>query len=150
MYASTSYHQFNRGTIAWSLSCSAVTLFVAAVVAAAQRGGDPTPGGADSYTPRRGEWLCVLLNARQALSNSERVPREFVVHYFYDRSRPNVILVQVLADRTSNEAQVRRCVARAEERAIATARIYGWQNWLRVEHREREFTDASAAESLVH
>jgi hypothetical protein len=147
MNALTSRLHPGHGKVAWFFFCTAMVLFVTTVVGAAQHGAGPA--GAETYSPTRGEWLCVLLNARQALSNSERIPREMLVHFFHDRSAPNVIFVEVLADKSSDKSVVRRYMARAKERAIATSRIYGWQDWLRVEQKELEFTDASAAESLI-
>jgi hypothetical protein len=151
MNAARIHYRFDRRKTVWILSCGAATLFAAAVVAAAQRSGEADRGGATLYTPTRGEWLCILLNSRHALANSEQIPRELVVHYSYDRSKPNVIGVNVLlTDRVSDKEQVRRCTVRAEEHAIATAKIYGWQDWLKVEHRAKVYTDDSATGSLIH
>src|SRR6516225_8404342 len=119
MNALRSRHRSYRAMVVWFLSCGAMSVFVTAVFAAAQCGGS---GGAGPYSPTRGEWLCVLLNARQALANSEQIPHEMLVHFFYDRSTPNVVYVKVLADKTSDKAVVRRYLARAKERAIATAK----------------------------
>lgn len=148
MNALTSRNLSYRSKLVWFLSCGTMCLLITAVVAAAQRGG--SSGGAEPYSPTRGEWLCVLLNARQALSNSEQVPHATLVHYFYDRSTPNVIFLKVLADKSSDKAVVRRILARAKEHAIATAKIYGWQDWLQVEQTDQEFTEDSAAASLIH
>ncbi len=135
----------------WLLSCGAMTLFVATAVTASQRDGNFLDrSGAAPYTPTRGEWLCVLLNARQSLANSEQMRRGSVVHYLYDRSKPDVILVQVLADEGATKEQIHRRAAHAEIQAREAAKIYGWQDWLQVEHDEQKLTAAFALTGLVH
>ena len=83
MNGSSSRLWFTRRTVVWILFCGAVSLLAATLPAASQRGADADRGGEAPYTPTKGEWLCVLLNSRQALMNSERVPRGVNVHYLY-------------------------------------------------------------------
>lgn len=99
--------------------------------------------------PTRGEWLCVVLNTRQALANSEHMPREDVVHFLYDRSQPDVLMVQVLAAQGMNRNEVRRCEARAEHQAAELAKTYGWQGWLKIKHNEQQLTEASTLKGLI-
>jgi len=118
------------------------------LVAASQRGTDTQRGGAAPYTPTKGEWLCLFLNSRQALVNSQRVTGVFAVRYLYDASKPDTIRIKVLFGEGINEEQVHRCGARAEHHATEAAKAYGWLDWLKIEHEERKVTDMFAADTF--
>jgi hypothetical protein len=149
MNASASRSWFAWRTVVWIISCSAASLLVATLVAASQRGTDTQHGGASPYTPTKGEWLCLFLNSRQALANSERASRGVDVHYLYDLSKPNVLRIRLLyADGTGKE-QVHICSARAEQHATEVAKLYGWQNWLKIEYDEQKVTWLSPSDALI-
>ena len=67
----------------------------------------------------------------------------------YDLSKPDTLRIQVLRDEGTREEQVRRCVAQAEHEATETAKVHGWQNWLKIEREERKVTDRFAADALI-
>jgi hypothetical protein len=106
-------------------------------------------GGAAPYTPTKGEWLCLLLNSRHALMNSERVPGGVAVHYLYDLSKPDTIRIKVLYGVGTSPAQVDRYAARAEQHATEAAKARGWLGWLKIEREERRATDQPSADSLI-
>jgi hypothetical protein len=149
MSGSRSRSWFAWRTVVWILSCGAALLLVATLYAASQRGTETDRGGASPYTPSKGEWLCVLLNSRQALMNSERVPRGVNVHYVYDLSKPDVLGIRLLYVEGTGKDQVRICAARAESYATEAARVYGWQNWLKIEFEERTITYLSHSDALI-
>ena len=149
MNATASKSWFAWRTILWILSCGAATLLAATLVAASQRGTETDHGGASLYTPSKGEWLCVLLNSRQALINSERAPRGVNVHYVYDLSKPDVLRIRLLYVEGTGKDQVHICAVRAEQHAIEAAKVYGWQNWLKIEFEERTVTYLSHSDSLI-
>lgn len=140
---------FRWRMLGWVLSCIALSLLLAPIVAASQHGVIPDQDGAASYIPTRGEWLCLVLNTQRALTNSEHTPRVSVIHFLYDRSRPNVVVIQVLSDLGANREQVRRCTARAERQAAEAAKTYGWQGWLKIEREEQQLTDVSTLKGLI-
>jgi len=122
---------------------------VATLVSASQRGNDTKPGGGATYTPTKGEWLCLFLNSRQALVNSERVPGPVAAEYLYDLSKPDTVRIQLLFSEGANEAQLSRCAAQAERHAIEAAKVYGWQGWLKTEVGERKVTYRSSTDLLI-
>jgi len=141
--------RFARPKVVWILSCGAASLLAATLLGAAQRGTDSDRGGASPYTPTKGEWLCLLLNSRQALMNSELARGGFAVHYLYDKSRPDAIRIKVLfGDGTSRE-HVHRYALQAEGDAIEAAKVHGWQNWLKIEVDEQKVTDRFASDTLI-
>ena len=135
--------------IVWIVTGGAASLLAATLVAAAQRGVETDRGGASLYTPTKGEWLCLLLNARQALANSERAPRGVDVHYLYDLSKPDVLRIRLLFVAGTSQDQVHICAARAEEHATEAAKVYGWQGWLKIEFEERTVTYLSHSDVLI-
>ena len=106
-------------------------------------------GARSPYVPTKGEWLCLFLNSRHALMNSERVPGGVAVHYLYDLTKPDTIRIKVLFTAGTSEEQVRRYADRAEHHAIEAAKVHGWQNWLKIDHEERKVTDMFASEELM-
>ncbi len=132
----------------WILSCGAA-IFVATVVAASQREAGADRGGATPYTPTRGEWMCLLLNSRQAVANSQR-SGGLAVRYVYDLSKPDTVCIEILyGEGTTSDDQLHLCAARAEHHAVEAAKVYGWQDWLKIEHRERKVTDMFASDELI-
>jgi hypothetical protein len=105
-----------RRRAVWILFCGAAIL-VATAVAASQHETGSDRGGATSYTPTRGEWLCLVLNSR--------------------------------GEGTTSDEQLHLCAARAEQHAAEVAKVYGWQDWLKIEHRERKVTDMFASDELI-
>jgi len=146
---------FTRQKVVWMLSCGAaallvaMSLLVATLVAASQSGPDKLRGGASSYTPTKGEWLCLFLNSRQALINSQRAIGGVAVHYLYDLSKPDTIQIKVLFGEGTSEEQVHRSAARAEYHATEAAKVHGWQDWLKIEREERKVTDMFASDALI-
>ncbi len=149
MNGSPSHSWFGWRTVVWIFSCGATSLLVATLVAASPRGTDTDRGGASPYTPTKGEWLCVFLNSRQALVNSQRVTGGVAVQYLYDVSRPDTIRIKVLFGEGSSEVQVHRCTARAEHHAIEVAKAHGWLDWLKIEREERKVTDMFASDTFA-
>jgi len=131
------------------LSCGAASLFVATLVAASQTGFGKDRGGASPYTPTKGEWLCLFLNSRQALVNSQRAIGGVAVHYLYDSSKPDTIQIKVLFGEGISAEQVHRRAARAEYHAAEAAKVHGWQDWLKIEREERKITDMFAADAVI-
>jgi hypothetical protein len=118
-------------------------------MAASRPGNETDRGGASPYTPTRGEWLCVFLNSRQALINSERVPNAVAAHYLYDLSNPDTVRIEVLPTEGVSEEQVQRRAAQAKYEVSEAAKVYGWQNWLKVELDERKVTDRLSEDALT-
>ncbi len=135
--------------VSWILSLAAASLLVASMMAASRPGIETNRGGASPYTPTKGEWLCVFLNSRQALINSERVTDAVAVHYLYDLSKPDTIWIEVLPMEGASEKQLQRRAAQAEYEVIEAAKVYGWQNWLKVELDERKVTDRRTEDALI-
>lgn len=149
MNASASRLWFARRTVVWILACGAASFLAAMLVAASPRGTDTERGGASPYTPTKGEWLCLLLNSRQALVNRQRVTGGVVVRYLYDASKPDTMRIKVLFGEGTSEEQVHRYAARAEHHAIEAAKVHGWQSWLKLEHEQRKVTDMFASDTLL-
>jgi len=122
---------------------------VATLAAAPQRGTDTQRGGASPYTPTKGEWLCLLLNSRQALVNSQRTTGVVAVHYLYDVSKPDTIRIKVQFGEGVSEEQVHRFVARAEHHATEAAKAHGWLDWLKIEHEEQKVADMFASDTFT-
>jgi hypothetical protein len=91
----------------------------------------------------------MFLNSRQALVNSERAPTGLAVHYLYDSSRPDVLRIQMLYPEGTQEQQVDQCLDRAESRTIETAKVYGWQSWLKVERERRHIAYRYNVDALI-
>jgi hypothetical protein len=140
---------FARRSVVWILTCGAASLLVATLTAASPRETDKDRGGAEPYAPTRGEWLCLFLNSRQALFNSERVPRGVDVHYLYDLSKPDTIRIELLFSDGVGQSQLQHCAARAEDHVTETAKVHGWQNWLKIETAERKVTDLYVSNRLI-
>ena len=117
----------SRSWLAWRflgrlLLGTAALFLLATVLAASQQSKDHSrSGGGSPYTPTKGEWLCLLLNARQALLNSERTGAGVAPHYLYDRSNPDTIRVQVAFGEGVDPHQVRLCENRAEQQVLEAA-----------------------------
>jgi hypothetical protein len=149
MNASASRSWFARRTVVWIVACGAASLLVATLVAASPRGTDTERGGASPYTPTKGEWLCLYLNSRQALVNSQRTMGGVAVHYLYDLSNPDTVRIKVLFGDGISEEQVHRCAARAEHHATEVAKAHGWLDWLKIERDERKVTDMFASDASI-
>jgi len=146
MSASAISPWFARRKVVWILSCAAASLLTATLLAASQTGTDKDRGGASPYIPTKGEWLCLLLNSRQALVNSQRITGGVAVHYLHDLSKPDTIRIEVLYGGGTTAEQVHRYAARAEHHAIEAAREPGWLNWLKIEHEEQKVTNMFASD----
>ena len=133
----------------WIVSCGAASLLAVTLAAAPKRGTDTDHGGASPYTPTKGEWLCLFLNSRQALVNSERMTNGVAVHYLYDASKSDTIHIKVLFGEGASQEQVRRCAARAEQRASEAAKAHGWQDSLKIDREERKVTDMFATDAPI-
>jgi hypothetical protein len=144
-----SWSRFPWRTAGWILSSAAATVVVATLMAASGPGNETDRGGASPYSPTRGEWLCVVLNSRQALFNSERVSNAVAVRYLYDLSRPDTVRIEVLTIDGASEEQLQRRAAQAKNEATEAAKVYGWQNWLKVELDERKVTDRLSEGALI-
>ena len=108
MNALTTESWFVRRGVIWILSCGAASLLAATLVAASQRESGTDRRSAAPYTPTRGEWLCLLLNSRQALVDSQRRASGGVsVHFVYDPSKPDTIRIESLFEDGVSEEQVR-------------------------------------------
>jgi hypothetical protein len=112
-------------------------------------GDEPDSGGAARYTPTKGEWLCLFLNVRQALVNSEQIPTETAVRYLYDHSRPNTIRVEVLCSETTPKEFVRHRATEAEREVQSAAQAYNWHKWLKIETTQRQVANLPASELLL-
>ncbi len=108
MNASTSWFRFPRRVVGWMFACVAASLLIATIGVAAQSGGVVVHEGASPYTPTKGEWLCVNLNSRQALINSELARSGVGVRYLYDVSKPDSIQIEVLFCQGTRDEQVKR------------------------------------------
>jgi hypothetical protein len=93
--------------------------------------------------------LCLFLNSRQALVNSQRTTGGVAVHYLYDSSKPDTLRIKVLFGEGTTAEQVHRCAARAEHHATEAAKAHGWLDWLKIEHEERKVTDMFASDALT-
>jgi hypothetical protein len=149
MNTSAIWSWFARRKAVCILSCGIALLLAATLVSASQNGIHKDRGGDSPYTPTKGEWLCLFLNSRRALVNSERSLAGIAVHYMYDRSKPDTLKIQVLYVDGVGEEQVHRCSDRAERHVTEAAGIYGWQDWLQIEHEERKVTDIYTSDPLL-
>jgi hypothetical protein len=149
MNGSASRSWFARRKVIWCASCVAVSLVAATLLAAAQRGADADRGGGAPYTPTKGEWLCLLLNSRQALVNSQRVTGVVAVHYLYDVAKPDTIQIKILFGEGTSAEQVRRSGDRAERHATEAAKAHGWLDWLKIEREEQKVADMFASDALT-
>ncbi len=91
----------------------------------------------------------MFLNSRQALINSERVPDAVAVRYFYDLSKPNTVRIEELPAEGVSEEQLQRRAAQAEYEVAEAAKVYGWQNWVKVELDEWKVTDRPTEDALI-
>jgi len=139
---------FARRTAVSVLLGGVVALFVATLTAS-QNGAGIDRGGASPYVPTKGEWLCLLLNSRQALVNSGRAWSGVTAHYLYDQSKPDTIRIQVRFTEGIGEEQANRCLVRAEQHAIEAAKVHGWQDWLKIEREKQRISDAYASDALM-
>jgi len=146
MNASTSWFRFPRRVVGWMFACVAASLLIATIGVAAQSGGVVVHEGASPYTPTKGEWLCVNLNSRQALINSELARSGVGVRYLYDVSKPDSIQIEVLFCQGTQDEQVKRWGALAKLRATEAAKVHGWQNWLTIELREQKVVGLDASD----
>ena len=135
--------------VVWIVACGAALLLVATLAAAPQAGTDMSHGGASPYTPTKGEWLCLYLNSRQALANSQRATGGVCVHYLYDASKPDTLRIKVLFAEGTSMDQVHRWEAKAERHAAEVAKAHGWQDWLKIEFDEQRVTDMFASDIVT-
>ena len=149
MNGTTSRPWFARRTVFWILSCGDASLLAATLVAAAGAKSDADRGGAEPYTPTKAEWLCVLLNSRQALINSERAQGGIAVHYLHDLAKPDVIRIQLFNAEGTGADQVHHRAERAKQQAMEAAKHRGWQNWLKIEVDEQKLTERFTADALI-
>jgi hypothetical protein len=149
MNTSASWLRFAWRAAEWILVCSAASLLVVTLVAASESGTAADHEGASPYTPRKGEWLCLFLNSRQALVNSELARSGIGVNYFYDLSKPDSIQIEVLYCQGTRDEQVQRWEALAKRRATEAAKIHGWQNWLKIEFTKQKVVGIDASDVLI-
>jgi hypothetical protein len=107
-------------------------------------------GGAAPYTPTKGEWLCMLLNSRQALVNCRGVPSGADAEYLYDPSKPDTITIRLIFIDGTNEAQLRRLADYATRHVTEAAKIRGWDGWLKTEVIQQNVSFEASTDDLVH
>ena len=134
---------------AMGITSIAVPLLAAISIAVPLRGHDDQSNGGSPYTPTRGEWLCLYLNVQEALLNSEHIPSETAIRYLYDRSRPNIIRIQVLSGEWISPDRARHLAIAAQQDVAAVARAHGWERWLRTETEQRTVADLHNSEILM-
>ena len=138
-----------RRTAAWVLGSVAATFLVAMLTAASNSTNDKDREGAAPYTPSKGEWLCMVLNSRQALVNSQRIPAGADAEYLYDSSKPNTITVRLIFNENTSEAQLRRCADRARRHVTEAAKVHGWEGWLTIDIDRRKVNFEKPTDDLI-
>lgn len=149
MNRSASRSWFAGRTVVSIVSFVAASLLIATFVAASHAGAGVVQGGASPYVPTKGEWLCLLLNSRHALMNSERVPGAITVHYLYDSSNPDTLRIKVLYGGGTSDEQVRSYEAQAEQDVREAAAVRGWQDWLKIERRTEQVSNRAISDTLI-
>ena len=120
-------------TVGWILFCAAASVLFNIYGSLSPRIRNRSRRRRSPYTPTKGEWLCVVLNSRQALINSERVSDAVATHYLYDRSEPDTVRTEVVPVEGASEEQLQRRAAQAKNEVTEAARVHEWQNWVKVE-----------------
>jgi hypothetical protein len=132
-----------------SLWVTIAVLLAVALVTMPLWGGAVGKQGATPYTPTQGEWLWLAMNTERALFTAEQEPSSVAVRYLYDRSKPNTIQIELLITADVAATAVRSAATIAEKRTMEMARLYGWDQWIRIEFQERKLTGPPEMESLL-
>jgi hypothetical protein len=130
----------------WALGLAVAMLALAGPLS----GGDVNQGGAASYTPTQGEWLCLMLNTQEALFASEQQPDGVAVRYVYDRSQPNKVQIVILYSANVSAREVERQIKAAEQNTFEVAKLRGWDSWLKIEVTKTALTGRPTSQILSH
>jgi len=130
----------------WALGLAVAMLALAGSLS----GSDVNQGGAASYTPTQGEWLCLMLNTQEALFASEQQPDSVAVRYVYDRSQPNKLGIAILYGAHVSALEVQRQVRAAQQHAMELAKLHGWDSWLKLELTRTALSGPPTSQILSH
>jgi hypothetical protein len=130
----------------WAVA-AIVAVVLGSFALAADPDSDADSGGA-SYTPTRGEWLCMLLNLDEAVSAEMQWAMGAGVRFRYDHNRPDTIEIEVLYNANVGANERRNRAEHAERQARELAKIKGWDGWLKTKLTETKITKRPSVKPL--
>lgn len=106
-----------------------------AAFAFAQQGKKELQGN-KPYTPTRLEWLALEMNASDRKTATERLPWRVS---FVPNHKEDAILIFVLYYPSVNREKMNKDIERRILITKTTAKKYGWESWLKVQEKVRQY-----------
>ena len=90
------------------------------------------PEGQQPYTPTRAEWLAVILNSTNIVSNPATHGGLSVV-YMPDSKSDTIRIIFKYPKEKLSEDQVHGLIDLQKKLVLKEAKFYGWDSWLKIE-----------------
>ena len=87
--------------------------------------------GQQPYTPTRAQWLSVILNSTNIISNP--VPHKGLSVVYASDSKRDTIKIIFEHPKELSQDMVDTLIAQQKSLVLNTAKHYGWDSWLKIE-----------------
>ena len=87
--------------------------------------------GQQPYTPTRSQWLAVILNSTNIISNP--IPHQGLSVVYVPDSKKDTIKIIFEHPKELTQDQVDGLIEQQKSRVLAAAKVYGWDSWLKIE-----------------
>ena len=87
--------------------------------------------GQQPYTPTRAQWLSVVLNSTNIISNP--VSHKGISVVFASDSKRDTIKIILNHPKELSQDMVDTLIAHQKSRVLAAANFHGWDSWLKIE-----------------
>ena len=87
--------------------------------------------GQQPYTPTRAQWLAVILNSTNTISNP--IPHMGLSVVYASDSKRDTIKIIFKHPKKLSEDQVHRLIEQQKNLVLKAAKVYGWDSWLKIE-----------------
>ena len=87
--------------------------------------------GQQPYTPTRAQWLAVILNSTNIISNP--IPHKGLSVVYASDSKRDTIRIILGHPKELSQDIVDTLIEQQKSRVLAAAKIHGWDSWLKIE-----------------
>ena len=87
--------------------------------------------GQQPYTPTRAQWLAVILNSTNIISNP--IPHKGLSVVYASDSKRDTIKIILERPKDFSQDIVDRLIEKQKSIVLDAAKFYGWDSWLKIE-----------------
>ena len=87
--------------------------------------------GQQPYTPTRAQWLSVILNSTNIISNP--IPHKGISVVYVPDSKRDTIKIIFEHPKELSQDTIDTLIAQQKDLVLDAAKLYGWDSWLKIE-----------------